>query len=413
LIGPEIAIKVPYASRSENPMAHPGIDARVTGATRAAADDSHATPPGGIQMQTFHCQSCNNPVYFENTFCTQCGHMLGALPDVQVMSALAFAGGDLWQPLAPEVGGRLYRQCRNYAIHQVCNWMVPAERPGDLCDACRFNTTIPNLLRPVNLVRWGRIEAAKRRLIYALMRLELPLPDKHQDPGRGLAFAFLSSEDSPPDEPVMTGHAGGLITLNIDEADAVLREQTRLNMDERYRTLLGHFRHEIGHFYWDLLIRDRPDLLDPFRALFGDERSDYRAALSAHHDSGPPADWQSRFISAYASAHPWEDWAETWAHYLHIVDTLETAASFGLEVERPLPDGGVQRADPDFDPYRIDVVEPLIEHWLPLTFALNSLNRSMGLADLYPFVITPPAIEKLRFVHGVIRAEARAGSDSP
>jgi len=361
-------------------------------------------------MQTFHCQSCDNPVYFENTSCGRCGHVLGALPDVPCMSALEPAGDGLWTPLAPEADGRPYRQCDNYARHQVCNWMVPADSGRALCDACRFNTTIPNLERPDSLSRWGRIEAAKRRLIYALMRLGLPLPDKDEDPERGLAFAFLSSQDAAPGQTVMTGHAGGLITLDIDEADAALRERTRLDMDERYRTLLGHFRHEIGHFYWDLLVRDDADRRDAFRNLFGDERADYSAALGAHHDNGPPADWQTRFISAYASAHPWEDWAETWAHYLHITDTLETAATFGLEVARPLPDGSIQRADPDFDAYRIDAFEPLIEHWLPLTFALNSLNRSMGLTDLYPFVITEPVIDKLRFVHALIRSETTGGA---
>jgi hypothetical protein len=357
-------------------------------------------------MQTFHCQSCHNPVYFENTQCGHCGHVLGALPDLRCMSALEPAGDDLWTPLAPAAEGRLYRQCENYARHQVCNWMVPADSHRTLCDACRFNTTIPNLEHPENLARWARIETAKRRMIYALIRLGLPLPDKQEAPDRGLAFAFLSSQDAPAGEPVMTGHADGLITLNIDEADAPLRERTRVDMGERYRTLLGHFRHEIGHYYWDLLISGRPDTLDGFRALFGDERIDYQVALGNHHDHGPPPDWQDSFISAYASAHPWEDWAESWAHYLHIIDTLETAASFGLEVERRLPDGSVQRADPNFDPYRIDAFDPLIEHWLPLTFALNSLNRSMGLADLYPFVLTPAAIDKLRFVHALIRSEA-------
>jgi hypothetical protein len=380
-----------------------------------------------VPMQTFRCQSCNNPIYFENSRCTHCGHVLGALPDVTQMSALEPADSGLWQPLAAGARGRLYRQCDNYRQHQVCNWMVPADSDRSLCDACRFNTTIPNLSGSRNLEHWRRIERSKRRLIYGLMRLRLPLIDKRQDPERGLAFAFPSAQDAVPGELVSTGHDTGLITINIDEADPAVRERARVDLDERYRTLLGHFRHEIGHYYWDLLIRGDIDAadgtpgpadaqqqrLEAFRAQFGDERADYSAALSTHYDEGPPGDWQDQYISAYAAAHPWEDWAETWAHYLHIVDTLETAAHFGLEVERPMPNGKVQRSDPQFDPYRIDAFEPLIQHWLPLTFALNSLNRSMGLADLYPFVISGPVIDKLRFVHETIRRQHGIATTGP
>ena len=200
----------------------------------------------------------------------------------------------------------------------------------------------------------------------------------------------------------MTGHDNGLITINIDEADAALRERMRLDMDEKYRTLLGHFRHEIAHYYWDLLIRDGARL-DAFRDVFGDERLDYGQALDNHYANGPPPDWQNRFVSAYAASHPWEDWAETFAHYLHIVDTLETSEHFGVRIARRLGDGTVQRSDPDFDPYTIDDFAPIIEDWLPLTFALNSLSRSMGQPDMYPFVLSEAVIEKLTYVHRVAR----------
>jgi hypothetical protein len=387
-------------------------------------------------MKTFSCSVCAQPVYFENTQCTHCGTTLGFLPDRMRLAALIEGEDGLWREPeaapspafepAPAAHGvlarwfgmgyraatarapapipprRAYRKCGNYLQHDVCNWMVPAESPETFCIACRPNQMIPNLSRPGNLQKWARIERGKRRLAYSLLRLGLPLRTKAEDPRDGLGFAFLSSLDAPPDQPITTGHADGLITINLDEADSALRERLRLDLDEKYRTLLGHFRHEIGHYYWDVLIRDG-GRVDAFRALFGDERADYRGSLDAHYAEGPPGGWQDRFISAYAASHPWEDWAESFAHYLHIVDTVETSEHFGVVVERRMSDGSVQRAEPDFDPYTIEDFAPIIEDWLPLTFALNSITRSMGQADLYPFVLSQPAIDKLAYVHQVVR----------
>ncbi len=392
-------------------------------------------------MRTFSCQICSQPIYFENSQCTHCGATLGFLPDRLRLSALEQGDDGLWRVPAPQPAaaeqaaaptlfarwfGRrpaaagavatpppappAYRKCGNYVQHDVCNWMVPADSDEAFCVACRPNQMIPNLARPGNLEKWYRIERSKRRLAYALLRLGLPVRTKVQDPTGGLAFAFLSSVDAAPNGSVMTGHNNGLITINIDEADPALRERMRLDMDEQYRTLLGHFRHEIAHYYWDVLIRDG-GRLDGFRELFGDEHLDYRGALRAHYANGAPADWQNRFVTAYAASHPWEDWAETFAHYLHIVDTLETSEHFGMQVERRLPDGGVHRSAPDFDPYTIDDFAPIIDNWLPLTFALNSLSRSMGQPDLYPFVLSGPVIAKLGYVHGVVR-ESRAAAET-
>ncbi len=380
-------------------------------------------------MRTFACQACGQPVYFENVVCNHCGATLGFLPDELRLTALAEGPAGVWTQVPPsaklhrpgfltrlmsrrpetpdaaQADPRPLRKCANYAEHNVCNWMVPADSDEPLCPACRPNRTIPNLDRPGYVEKWYRIERGKRRTFYGLMRLGLPIITRDQDPEHGLAFDFLSSQDAPPDQPILTGHANGLITLNIDEADPVKRERMRVDMDETYRTLVGHFRHEIGHYYWDLLIA-QGGRLDGFRALFGDESQDYGEALEDHYRNGPPPDWQDRFITTYASSHPWEDWAETWAHYLHITDTLETAAHFGLEVARRMPDGSVQEADPEFDPYDIADFRPIIDNWLPITFAMNSLNRSMGQQDLYPFVLSQPAIDKLAYVHGVIREAA-------
>lgn len=351
-------------------------------------------------MKLFECQVCGQPIYFENTRCERCGHRLGYLPTLTRLSALR-PEGETWEALAAP--GVPQRFCANAAF-DACNWLVPVAEQADYCLACRHNRTIPNLSDPQNLTRWRKIEVAKRRLFYTLLRLGLPLVDRRRDPERGLAFDFLVDRGDAEDrgDAVMTGHASGLITINAAEADEAERERRRTAMDEPYRTLLGHFRHEVGHHYWDLLVADTPQI-EPCRALFGDERQDYGAALERHYRDGPPADWQDGFISSYATAHPWEDFAETWAHYLHIVDTLETAMSFGLSVKPRIAAGEWLTGAIDFDPYGVVRIDDLIRAWLPLSAAVNSLNRSMGQPDLYPFVLAPTVVGKLGFIHDLVR----------
>jgi hypothetical protein len=283
-------------------------------------------------------------------------------------------------------------------LHQVCNWAVPESDPHGLCRACRLNTIIPNLSDSEARAAWERLEREKRRLLYNLFSLGLPIDPRPGDK-RGLTFEFKGDDPSAVGR-VFTGHCDGLITINIAEADDPTREQARKEMGEAYRTVLGHFRHETGHYYWDRLIRDSERLSD-FRAVFGDERADYGAACKRHYQQGAPAEWWLTFVSPYASMHPWEDWAETWAHYLHMVGTVETARSFDLVV-RPKPVGGAPERPVKARAVQLQDFDELIAAWLPLTVALNSLNRSMGLPDLYPFVLSDLAIEKLRFVHDTI-----------
>ncbi len=349
-------------------------------------------------MKLFQCQRCGQLIYFENTLCVSCGSGLGYLPERTALSALDPASGDSWQALADP--GRQLRYCANFS-RRACNWMVDAGAGYDYCIACRLNRTVPNLAGPGQLRAWLQLETAKHRLVYSLLRLGLPLTPKAEDDQFGLAFDFLS-EYGISNGPVFTGHSDGVITINASEADPAERESRRSHLDEPYRTLLGHFRHEIGHYYWDRLVRNQPPL-DGFRNLFGDERLDYGSALANHHSGGPPPEWHTRFVTAYASSHPWEDWAETWAHYLHMVDSLETAYGFGLAVTPKAKDRPDLEATPDFDPYRERDFQRMIDAWLPLTYAVNSLNRSMGQPDLYPFVLPPPAVDKLRFVHELVR----------
>jgi hypothetical protein len=347
-------------------------------------------------MKLFKCQSCGQAIYFENRFCGTCGHALGYLPLAGIMTAVE-PDGDHWTALAPKQPKLRY--CANVKP-DACNWLMPVDADGDFCLACRHNRTIPALDIDDNLARWRKMEIAKHRLFYTLIALRLPLKNLNDDPVHGLNFDFLA-EDPSQKIKILTGHDEGLITINLNEADDALREKLRTAMGEPYRTLLGHFRHEVGHYFWDLLVRDA-GRTEECRAVFGDERADYAEALQTYYANGAPADWQNNFISAYATAHPWEDFAETWAHYLHIVDTLETATAFGLKIHPATAKNKALHADLNFDPHRAATMQVLIDAWLPLTFAMNSLNRSMGHNDLYPFIVSEPVANKLAFIHKMI-----------
>jgi hypothetical protein len=346
-------------------------------------------------MRFFECQFCGHPLYFENSQCESCGRRLGFLPSLMTMTALEPAG-DKWTALADR--GSEYLYCANLSFDS-CNWLIPAGSGHGFCSACRHNRTVPDLTNKQSIVLWRRIEIAKRRLFYSLLRLKLPLRTKSEDP-TGLAFDFIA----PTAGPVLTGHLDGVITINLAEADDADRERQRNAMEEPYRTLLGHFRHEIAHYYWDRLVRDLGSI-SAFRQVFGDERADYVQALRRHHAQGAPDNWSDNFVTAYASSHPWEDFAETWAHYFHIIDTLETARSFGVHTRPRSTSAQALEASVDFDPYTAPI-DRLIDAWLPLTFTFNSINRSMGLADLYPFALGMPAMAKLTFIYNLVHRVA-------
>lgn len=311
---------------------------------------------------------------------------------------------------------RIYRKCANYTDHQVCNWMIPAEDNHEYCVSCRLNKIIPDLSKPGNQKRWFRMERGKRRTLYNLLKIGLTFVNREMDPDNGLEFRFMEdvkqydpySQELVTYQTIMTGHETGTITINILEADHSHREAVRENMNEPYRTTLGHIRHETGHYFWDRLVDDSGHL-EAFRALFGDERHDYQHSLQQYYQNGPQSMWQGNFISAYASAHPWEDWAETWAHYLHITDTMETAYDFGFAIDGrkinlplPLRSGTLLKARDLFKGVSFDA---MLTDWMRLTIVMNSLNRSMGLRDAYPFAVSAKVSDKLRFVHQVITAE--------
>ena len=332
-------------------------------------------------MRKLTCPACHQSIFFEQISCTNCGVSLIFDP-----SAFLFRSGHAMPHCAnrPLIG---------------CNWAVNDN--GRYCSSCSLTRTIPPLQTERYVFLWRRVEAAKRRLLHDLARLKLPLKD--EDGRKGVAFDILADDLG---QPVMTGHLDGLITLNLSEADDAMREVRRAQFREPYRTLLGHFRHEVGHFYWELLV-DGTRLHRSFRFIFGDESVNYRASIKSYHRRTERDYNHSGFISEYATSHPWEDWAETWTHYLHIVDSLETAQAFRLRVDPKAGRIGDLSAEVDFDAYASVPIETIVDAWLPLSFAINSLNRSMGLKDAYPFVLSPGVIEKLDFVHRTVHGPGR------
>lgn len=346
-------------------------------------------------MKLFTCTHCGEILYFENTRCAHCGYVTGIFEENNQLFALSAKDEGSFNHVYLNSNIQ-FKYCYNHQF-DVCNWLVPANGDNIFCKACDLNRTIPNLQQQQYRDYWQTIERAKHRLVYSLLRLKLPVFSKKKDAKKGLCFDFVANDDN---KKVLTGHENGLITINIAEADDIEREMARKNMQEPYRTVLGHFRHEVGHYYWDLLI-DGGGGIDAYRTLFGDERQDYSKALDKHYRIGAPLNWTDNFISAYASSHPWEDWAESWAHYLHIMDTLETAYYFGVQVT-PLPvKNSLMQAHIQKDPYKEPIFTNIINQWLPITYAMNSLNRSMGISDIYPFVISPKVIQKLSLIHNV------------
>lgn len=349
----------------------------------------------------FYCQ-CEQPVYFRNSHCLSCQKALGYDPYRFTVSSLSpsdIAGH--WQT---DQHQQTVKRCANFEL-AGCNWLEPADSPHSLCLSCRLTRIAPDLSAEGNNERWRKIELEKRRLIAQLLSMDLPLPDREAFPDSGLAFDLLG-EDEDGNLP-LTGHANGLITLNIKEADDDYRATVRAAMAEPYRTLLGHFRHEIGHFYWDVLIRDS-HWLQACRHVFGDEQYSYKEALDQYYKNGAPSDWPQRFISAYATMHPWEDWAETWAHYLHMMATLNAAAAFGMHA----PEGKFElipyTREALYAPHDVEADDflNLVNTWIELTAMLNVLARTMGQPDIYPFALPAPVIAKLQFIHIVVRDTA-------
>lgn len=343
-------------------------------------------------MKIFQCSHCKYPLYFENNECENCAHLCGYRDSDHTM--LTF--DPLSIGLISNAEKIEYKYCKNKE-HDVCNWVLEKDDRNDYCRACQLNRTIPDLSDGDNFYKWQHLEVAKHRLIYQLQKIGLDLPSK-MSTADGLCFDFISKSNNPK---IMTGHSDGVVTILLREADSVIREQTRKDMKELYRTLIGHLRHEVGHYFWDRLVSSNKDVLAGFREIYGNEEVNYNNAMQTYYKNGAPENWQDSYITKYATAHPWEDWAETWAHYLHIMDMVETAHFFRLKVN-PIAISENMTINATFDPYAIHEFETIVRTCVPLSFAVNSINRAMGIPDVYPFVITPIVVKKMSFIHQLL-----------
>lgn len=342
-------------------------------------------------MLRFACD-CGNALFFSSFRCLKCGGEVGYDPGSSTMRRIGGAGG--------------FRRCINGIQHGVCNWLLPPGSSRPLCPACRLNRTIPDLKLGQNAQLWARMEMAKRRLVWSLLRLGITLPTQAENPAAGLAFDIISSRANPE---VTTGHLAGVITVNLEEADDTYRQINRQQLGESSRTLLGHFRHESAHYLWHRYLTglawDDPLRL-AFRHRFGDEWQDYVASLEAHYRDGAPAGWELQYITPYASSHPWEDWAETWQHYLEILDGLETCESLGITVANITVPLTAMSADAgSLPPMLVAPAEAdawflaWLQRWMCLSTTLNEVAQSIGEPPLYPFVISEPVARKLRLAH--------------
>lgn len=374
-------------------------------------------------MKTFTC-SCKDKqiLFFESKSCVACERVVGVDDAFDRVEPYDFdeKSGAYFKASKPEA---VYQKCDNNEKYGACNGMVNMDtfvpvpdKDEVLCFACRFNETIPDLSIDEHIPLWKKMEVAKRRAIYTLKALSLPLETILENPQSGLSFDFVADRNAKDhfasklanQDAVFTGHDNGNITINLAEADEVARSNTKLAMSEKYRTLLGHFRHELGHYYFDKLIIGSPQKQKLCKKYFGDDELDYAKSLEKHYKSGAPKNWSDDFISKYATMHPYEDWAETWAHYMHIIDTLETAKNFNitgstsLEVDVHEDVGDLHLPQESSFLFSGTSIDTILDTWMDFSIILNSLNRSMGLNDAYPFVLTQSVRKKLSFIHYAI-----------
>lgn len=353
-------------------------------------------------MRSFAC-NCGNTAFFENTHCLSCRNDLGWCPKCNQLTTIVRQEDDLFC-----CGNRecetLLTKCHNYAVESVCNRCCVvsegAGEPAKFCDYCRFNETVPDLTVDSNREMWRRLEVAKRRLLYTLDLMKLPYGREEDGIDPGLTFDFKADVTIKPrwwwsmgkEERVYTGHAQGRITINVREADTVEREKARVMFQEAHRTVIGHFRHEIAHYYWQMLVENVQE--PEFEAVFGDHKDpSYTEAQDCFYKEGPPSDWQAKYVSAYATMHPWEDFAETFATYLDMVSVLDTAMHMNV----------AKSCDP------IQAKLPnMVERYVSLGVVLNEMNRAMGLTDLVPEIFGSLITAKLQYVHDLVRAAKKA-----
>lgn len=359
-------------------------------------------------MKNFSC-GCGATVYFESNHCVACKSELGWCLSCNTLRSIAADANDQYHCGEPTCGKPLSK-CHNYATEQVCNRCVETEAIGEgqiLCNYCKYNETIPDLSIKGNREKWHRIELAKRRLLYTLDLLGLPYGTAAENFPVPLSFDFKGDATQKRTlwfnmnkvEQVYTGHASGKVTINIREADNVERERARMSFGEAHRTIIGHFRHEMGHYFWDVLVKNQCEA--ECVAVFGDHFDpDYGTALEIYYQNGAKENWKKNYISGYATMHPWEDFAESFATYLDMISVLDIA----------------------FHADELYAVEPtqasfadISKHYSKLGLLLNEMNRAMGLLDLVPEVHTAGILKKVEFIHDLLSNAAsypRQAADS-
>ncbi len=354
-------------------------------------------------MRLFNCDHCKSPTYFENLSCLSCNYWLAYEPTESTM--VAFENTEV-DPDAVEAEALTedysLRLCANRTNAACCNWLIDNNQSSKLCQSCQLTSVYPKQDNEAGQLAWTLSEQAKRRWLYTILQMGLRAQPKRKDEADGITFHII--EPNADNTSVLTGHEDGLITINAAESDPVEMESRRAALEEPYRTLLGHFRHESGHYYWQLLVEPNAARLASCRKMFGDDRLDYAEALEKNYQDGPPAEWEKSFISAYAASHPWEDFAETWAHYMHMLDALDLAQAWGLALPN-YPNSEIaafaEQASPETG------LGPLLERWLPLSLFANSLNRTLGHTDAYPFAPSASVIEKLAWIHQLVHEQAQ------
>ncbi|MFT3798536.1 putative zinc-binding metallopeptidase [Microbacterium sp.] len=337
-------------------------------------------------MAGYSCSACGSFLILESLTCPGCGAVVGFHRQSRAFFTLPDEKASI------DIGGEEFRACSRRSWE--CNWLVGESEQSGRCFSCRLTRRIPPSDDTLALEKLADTAVAKRRLLVQLFELGLPVTPYDEQEG-GLAFDLVSSRSSG--EKVMIGHANGVITIDLAESLDDHRERLRVQLGEPYRTMLGHLRHEVGHYFQNVLVTD----WDECRDLFSDERASYRDAIARHYRTGAPEGWRENYLSEYATMHPWEDFAECFAHYLHITGTLGTAARAGLELHAEHAEDVAVSITPRLS-YADAEMQTMLDDWALASLFFNQINRAMGHRPLYPFTISAAVATKLTYIHRLV-----------
>jgi hypothetical protein len=330
---------------------------------------------------------CNRWLFFGNTACLGCDRSVGRCCACRAMAS--FSPASTSELFSCDNCHAEVQPCANRNLG-ICNCFAnQTDSTGNvLCTYCEFTRVVPPHDSPDKFSRWRELESAKRRLLIQLSGLEFPPFASKFVPTCPLVFEFKEDTVLPDGsiEAVFTGHENGVITINAHEADSVRREQSRVAFNEPQRTLIGHMRHEYGHFL-DLCCIQGDLLRAKYVELFGDPATvDYAEAKTRYYAQGPTGNWPESYVSAYASMHPWEDFAETVNVYLDLMALAETARD---------------QLGSNIDTSANGCVATFISELLDLAITVSEFNFDMGLNALLPERFNDEVVCKLSYVHSL------------